>query len=141
MAWSTSPGLYVGSIETTSKTAKHSGDSVLQNILIVPYPSVNGTEITPISFAVSEYHFIILTLDSLVMVNRLESMIQYIVPLTLEMDERPVSLVKDDQRGTFWIATTQSLYEIIVSEEDRNIWKIYYDRKQFKEALAIAKVH
>jgi uncharacterized membrane protein YukC len=90
--------------------------------------------------AVLEFHFILLTKSECVVVNRLDNQIQYTLHIPLGPNERTVQLVGDSTRKTFWVATNESLYEIIVAEEDRDIWKIYFGRGQYKEALNIAKV-
>lgn len=84
-------------------------------------------------------------------VNKLDNQIQYTLAIPSNLSssvpinqsnasERAVTLVGDRMRKTFWVCTNEALYEIIVSEEDRDIWKIYFERGQYKEAINIAKV-
>ncbi|KAJ3340970.1 hypothetical protein HDU91_000778, partial [Kappamyces sp. JEL0680] len=54
--------------------------------------------------------------------------------------EQPIGLAIDSTKKTFWVYTSQSLFEVIVSEEDRDIWQIYFARSQFKEAYELCKV-
>ena len=72
--------------------------------------------------------------------NRLDNQMQYTLPISLGPNEKTLGLVCDSVRKTYWVSTNQNLYEIIVTDEDQDIWKIYFERKQYKEAMAVAKV-
>lgn len=41
---------------------------------------------------------------------------------------------------TFWFYTDQALYEIVVKDEDRDVWKAKLDKGSFDIALKYAKV-
>lgn len=43
-------------------------------------------------------------------------------------------------RRTYWVFTDQSLFELVVANEDRDVWKIYLEKEQFDIALRYAKV-
>lgn len=43
-------------------------------------------------------------------------------------------------RKTYWAYTDQSLFELIVGNEDRDIWKINLQKENFDVALRYAKV-
>ena len=43
-------------------------------------------------------------------------------------------------RKTYWVYTDQSLFELVVGNEDRDVWKIYLEKGQFDVALRYAKV-
>jgi hypothetical protein len=46
----------------------------------------------------------------------------------------------DPIKQTFWILTSQHLYELLISDEDRYVWEIYLERNDFENALKFAKV-
>lgn len=46
----------------------------------------------------------------------------------------------DPVRRTYWVFTNQSLFEIVVGNEDRDVWKIYLEKGQFDIALRFSKV-
>jgi len=54
--------------------------------------------------------------------------------------EIPRGLVSDDQNDTFWVYTNQALYEIVVKDEDRDVWKARLEAGEFEDALKYAKV-
>jgi hypothetical protein len=51
-----------------------------------------------------------------------------------------LGLAADPVRKTYWVFTDQSLFELVVSNEDRDVWKIYLEKCQFDIALRYAKV-
>ncbi|KAJ3326343.1 hypothetical protein HDV06_000219 [Boothiomyces sp. JEL0866] len=116
LVWPTAPGIYSGKIQVIG--GKEIGDTFLENIQLQPYPA----DIDVIDFTTTEFHYIILTRSDII----------------VGFEEIVVALFKDELKKTFWIATNQSLFEIIITEEGKNIWKIFVDRKQYKEALAVA---
>ncbi|KAJ3274965.1 hypothetical protein HDV01_001829 [Terramyces sp. JEL0728] len=130
LAWATVPGIYSGNMCITD--GKQMGDTLLDNIQLQPYPA----DIEIIDFALSDYHFILLTSTNIIVVNKLEDKLIYTIPIPLNFEEKVVALFKDELKKTFWIATNQSLHELIIADEGKNIWKIFVDRKQYKEAMA-----
>lgn len=55
-------------------------------------------------------------------------------------NETVLGLAADPVRRTYWVYTDQSLFEIVVGNEDRDVWKIYLEKAQFEVALRYAKV-
>jgi hypothetical protein len=51
-----------------------------------------------------------------------------------------LGLAADPVRKTYWVFTDQSLFELVVGNEDRDVWKIYLEKCQFDIALRYAKV-
>ena len=51
-----------------------------------------------------------------------------------------LGLAADPVRKTYWVFTDQSLFELVVGNEDRDVWKIYLEKRQFDVALRYAKV-
>ena len=49
------------------------------------------------------------------------------------------ALTADPVRKTYWIYTDQSLFELIVGNEDRDVWKINLQKENFDVALRYAK--
>ena len=43
-------------------------------------------------------------------------------------------------RKTYWVYTDQSLFDLIVGNEDRDVWKINLQKENFDVALRYAKV-
>jgi hypothetical protein len=45
----------------------------------------------------------------------------------------------DDIKKTFWIYTTLSMYELRISNEERDVWKLYLEKKKYNAALRYCK--
>jgi vacuolar protein sorting-associated protein 18 len=46
----------------------------------------------------------------------------------------------DPVRRTYWVYTSQSLFELVIGNEDRDVWKVYLEKGKFDVALKYAKV-
>ena len=55
-------------------------------------------------------------------------------------NETVLGMAADPVRRTYWVFTDQSLFELVVGNEDRDVWKIYLQKGQFEVALRYAKV-
>ncbi len=49
-------------------------------------------------------------------------------------------MTADPVRRTYWVFTDQSLFEIVVGNEDRDVWKVYLEKGHFDTALRFSKV-
>ena len=45
----------------------------------------------------------------------------------------------DEVKGTFWVFTNKSLYELIITDEDRDVWKLQLLKNNFEQALRYVK--
>ena len=86
----------------------------------------------------THWHIIYLFEDRIVAVNVLDHSIVY-DQLVLEPNQTAVSLVADQKSNTFWLFTTTEIFEIVLTEEDRDVWKIMLKEQKFDAALEHAK--
>jgi vacuolar protein sorting-associated protein 18 len=148
-AWITSLGLFHGIIHT----AKSSGDdSIFSDTTLLPFTNLfsNYTQDKPVYPALSQFHILLLHENQLVAVNRLNNRIIYkekisSVPilfssLTQKPTERYSGIAADHKAQTYWIYSASSVTEIVVTDEDRDLWEIHLQKSQFTSALAFAKV-
>ena len=42
---------------------------------------------------------------------------------------------RDEDSGTIWVYSGTSIWEVVVRDEDRDVWKHYLRREQFESAL------
>jgi vacuolar protein sorting-associated protein 18 len=111
----------------------------------------------PTSIALTEFHFILLYKDRVAAVCNLDEKLTYEEPLPLvslawqkdiyslitpiqKPNEEVRGLTADPVRKTYWVYTNQSLFELVVGNEDRDVWSIYLEKGQFDVALKYAKV-
>ncbi|KAF9270080.1 hypothetical protein L218DRAFT_914019 [Marasmius fiardii PR-910] len=132
LAWMTGPGIYHGNLNFGS-----SSDDLIDSADVLPYPSPSSE--FPNSMALTEFHYVLLYKDRLVGVCSLDDKTVYEEPLPLKRDEEVRGITADPVRKTYWVYTDQSIFELLVGNEDRNVWKIYLAKKQFETALQYSK--
>lgn len=112
----------------------------------------------PLSIGLTEFHFILLYHDRVVAVGNLNEQVTYeeLLPLVCPPHEfvmgksdcvsiqKPGEVVRgftvDNVRKTYWVYTDSSLFELVVSNEDRDVWKVYLEKGMPDVALQYAKV-
>ena len=93
----------------------------------------------PISaIALSRWHILILVEGRVVAVNRLNEQIVYDQSV-VEIGQTVVGLVADQKKGTLWLITAQEIFEIVVNNEDQDVWRIMLKRGEFDAALNYAR--
>ncbi|KAI0225177.1 tethering complex subunit [Massospora cicadina] len=135
-AWltGTGAGIYHGNLVFGSQKP---GETLIDNGQLTPYP---GGEI-PSSMGITEFHFILLYPKRLKAVCRLnlETVYDEAIPAHLGRAQTAHQLTQDVTHNTFWVHTAQNIYELILTREDRDVWRFYLNQGQYAEALAYAK--
>ncbi|CAG8471874.1 10031_t:CDS:10 [Dentiscutata erythropus] len=134
------PGIYHGSLVFGSQ------DHVIDSAKLLPYPSIPSendpsTLITecPLSIALTEFHFILLYKERVRAICLLNDQIVYEEIIPLKAGEEVRSMSVDSVKNTFWIYTDSCIFELIVTKEDRDVWKLYLEKQQFDTALLYCK--
>ncbi|KAI9721508.1 MAG: hypothetical protein M1812_002270 [Candelaria pacifica] len=91
-----------------------------------------------LSIALTQWHILHLYENRIVAVNRLDQRIVY-DQLVLEPGQTGLGLVADQKKNTFWLFTTQEIFEVVVNDEDRDVWRIMLQNEQFDAALQYAR--
>ncbi|KAL2911816.1 tethering complex subunit, partial [Polyrhizophydium stewartii] len=141
LGWMTGTGVYIGKIATGGYTHK---DATIESPQVFPYAAPDSRSQSSlvnslVSFILSDFHFVLLLEDSIVAISTLDSQIVAWESIPLAMDERVLGMASDESRRTYWVHTNLSLYELIVTDEDRDLWKIYLDKKNYELASEYAK--
>ncbi len=161
VAWLTGPGIYHGTLSfpPPSTDQLHPGDGVIESASLVPYPSepTSPTALSssaqhrsqlhddadrsnvPISMALTEWHFVLLYEDRIRVIGLLSDKVVHEERLDLPPGARPLGLSTDPIRKTCWLHTDQSIHELVIKDEDRDVWKIYLQRSNFELAKRFAK--
>ncbi|KAI2630675.1 Pep3/Vps18/deep orange family-domain-containing protein [Hypoxylon sp. NC1633] len=141
-AWLSSHGVYHGKLLVTP-TSNDLGNKVFAESKLLPRSQIVATETsgrkkTPSEFidaiALTQWHVVSLVGGRVITANRLTGSIVY-DQVVLEQGQRALGLYVDQQKNTFWLFTTQEIFEIVVRDEDRDIWRIMLQRQQFDIAL------
>lgn len=60
---------------------------------------------------------------------------QFLKNVVFEAGEQVRGISADTVRGTYWLYTDQSIYELSTEGEANDVWKIYLEKGQFDSAL------
>lgn len=93
----------------------------------------------PLSIALTEFHFILLYRDRIMAISSLDDKVIYEEALPLQPQERVLATAIDQERKTYWVYTDSSIFELVVRQEDRDVWQVYLDRNNHEQALRYAK--
>ncbi|KAG0147221.1 hypothetical protein CROQUDRAFT_479078 [Cronartium quercuum f. sp. fusiforme G11] len=153
ISWLTGAGIYHGEIAYGSQDP---GDSVILTTQLIPYrPIENLTNVSsthlsapkdtpvdctvPLSLASTQYHFVLLYDDRIQVICRLDSRLVHEELLDLRPGEHIIALASDPVHHTYWLHSSESIFELIVKDEGRDIWKVFLSRNAFESALGHAK--
>ncbi|CAG9857094.1 unnamed protein product [Phyllotreta striolata] len=133
-AWITGKGIYFGQIDIFTDNIK----SVESKVNLVPYPKPLYEDYSvplknPTAIALTQFHVLLAYNDSIKGVCLLNQEIVYEDNYN-EAFGRLVSLAKDARTGDMWAITERSVFRFKVTNEERNIWRIFCDNGDFELA-------
>jgi hypothetical protein len=82
----------------------------------------------------------LLYVDRIVAITREDEKVVWSEVLPLGANEQPVCLSSDPISQTFWVCTTQNVLEVLVRQEERDVWRAKLEKKEYVDALKYAKV-
>jgi hypothetical protein len=90
--------------------------------------------------ALTQWHIVTLMGGRVYTTNRLtgEMVSEHDV---LRPGQRTLGFSVDMQKNTFWLFTSEEIYEVVVRDEGRNVWEILMKTQHFEEALQHARSH
>ncbi|KAI1500584.1 Pep3/Vps18/deep orange family-domain-containing protein [Biscogniauxia marginata] len=144
-AWLSSHGVFHGKLLTTPCN-NDVGNKIYAESKLLPRTQVVSSEVAGRRRASSEFidtivltqwHIISLIGNRIVATNRLTGSVVH-EEVVLDQGQKALGLYVDQQKNTFWLFTSQEISEIVVRDEDRDIWRIMLQRQQFDTALQYA---
>ena len=147
-AWLHSRGIVYGPLLTTPAST-NLGDKLFEaaktlNPAQLPAPrAATGRPRSPESaslVALTQWHIVMLIGNRIVAVNRLDESVVFDTPI-LDTSQRALALLADQKKNTFWLFTTKDILEIVVTDEDRDIWKVMLKAQKFEEATFYANTN
>ena len=147
-AWLSSHGVYHGNL-LVAPPKPELGSMVFADSKLIPRSQLAvGTDTSNArrrggsndqidAIALTQWHVISLVGGRVVAANRLTGAVVYDQAL-LEPGQKAVALCVDLQKSTFWLFTAQEIFEVVVRDEDRDIWKIMLQLQQFDAAMQYA---
>ncbi|KAI9805129.1 MAG: hypothetical protein M1825_000963 [Sarcosagium campestre] len=100
--------------------------------------SSQQAEISVQSIAMSQWHILLLIEGRVIVAQTLDNKIVY-NQVVLEPGQVALGLVADHKKNTFWLFTSQQIFEIVITDEDRDVWKIMLEQQRFDSALIYAR--
>ncbi|KAL4890490.1 Pep3/Vps18/deep orange family-domain-containing protein [Aspergillus ambiguus] len=142
-AWLSSEGVYHGqlpySLEEMDQPFERSS-MLPRSVFPASQSSRGGRKMIqdPITaVTLSQWHVLALVEGRVVAVNRMSEEIVYDQPV-LEPGQSTLGLLADSMQHTYWLFTSQEIFEIAVEDEDRDVWKVFLQRQMFEQALQYA---
>ncbi|GMJ09866.1 vacuolar protein sorting 18 [Hibiscus trionum] len=140
-AWLSGAGIYHGSLNFGSQRSSPNGDeNFVENKALLDYAKLsNGAEVVkPSSMAVSEFHFLLLIGNKVKVVNRISEQIIEELQFDQVSDSTSrgiIGLCSDATAGLFYAYDQNSIFQVSVNDEGRDMWKVYLDMKDYAAAL------
>jgi hypothetical protein len=145
--WLTSQGVLQGKLylspDTPELGGKVLGDSkMLARSQIPASQTASGrtrrTQDAVTSMILSQWHILQLVEGRIVAINRLDDTV-VLDQVVLEPGQSAVGLVADIKKNTYWLFTTREIFEVVITDETRDVWKILLKAQQFDAASQFAK--
>ncbi|KAK4691694.1 vacuolar protein sorting-associated protein 18, partial [Lecanoromycetidae sp. Uapishka_2] len=146
-AWLSAQGVLHGRLRTTTASASL-GNTVFNNSKMISRSQIPASENASgrkravqdsiAGVALSQWHVLCLVEGRIVAFQRLDERIVY-DQVVLEAGDTALGLLADQKKNTHWLFTTQDIFEIVVTDEDRDVWKIMLKSQQFGLASQYAK--
>ncbi|XP_008455352.2 vacuolar sorting protein 18 [Cucumis melo] len=141
-AWLSGAGIYHGELNFGSQRSLSNGDeNFVENKALLDYSKLteNSGTVKPSSMAVSEFHFLLLIGNKVKVVNRISE--QIIEELQFDQTSEAITrgilgLCSDATAGLFYAYDQNSIFQVSVNDEGRDMWKVYLDMKEYTAALA-----
>jgi len=145
-AWLSSHGIYHGPL-LVAPAGPELGPRIFgearllhRSQFVVPEASGRRTRApdTVDAIALTQWHVISIVDSRVVAANRLTGAVVY-DQVILDPGQKSVGLCVDLQKNTFWLFTAQEVFEIVVRDEDRDVWKIMLQMQRFDAAMQYAR--
>lgn len=141
-AWLSADGVLHGQLRTSPPTAELGSRILGESKMLDPSrlrlggkPAAPGQTATFI--ALTQWHVLQVIGNRIVGVNRLDGSV-VLDQVILNSGQRPLALSADLKKNTFWLFTSKDVFEIIVRDEDRDVWKVMLKAQNFEAALQYA---
>ena len=147
-AWLNAQGVYNGKLLTASSDPATLGRHVFRESKLLPQSKLppvqtaggrNRTQQPAISsITLTQFHILALVEGRLTAINRLDDTIVYNQQV-LEQGQTSLGLFADHQKNTIWLFTSGEIFEIVVTDEARDVWRILLKQGNYESAQRYAK--
>ncbi|CAH8388944.1 unnamed protein product [Eruca vesicaria subsp. sativa] len=141
-AWLSGTGIYHGGLNFGAQHSNPNGDeNFVESKALLDYSKLSeGTDVVkPSSMALSEFHFLLLIGNKVKVVNRISEQIIEELQFDISADSASrgvIGLCSDASAGLFYAYDQNSIFQVSVVDESRDMWKVHLDLKDYAAALA-----
>ena len=146
-AWLSAPGIFHGEFQSRGALGSL-GTNTFNDAKLIPKSKISSSDYPeghrkaaqgPIdAIALSQWHVLCLFEGRVVAFQRLDEQVVFDYGV-LESGEKALALSADQKKNTYWLFTNQSIYEIVVTKEDRDVWKVMLKDQKFSLASQYAR--
>ncbi|KAG5440696.1 hypothetical protein PCK2_000284 [Pneumocystis canis] len=137
IAWLSNQSLFYGSLKMFDI---HPQDIFNFSFTHLPLDTIHQAFVcSPFFFCFTHYHIIIVQKDNIYIINRLSHQIVITEKIPLASEETILGLITDTYQSTYWIYSKEFLYEIVLSNEDGDVWRSFLKNNDYIKALKFAK--
>ena len=146
-AWLSGQGIFYGDLPNSPTMAvlgskTFSEAKTFPRSKIAPSENASGrrrAKQDPIkTIALTQWHILAFVEGRIVAINRLNEDVVY-DQVVLESDDDALCLLADQKKNTFWLFSKSEIFEITVTDEDRDVWKVMLKEQKFDAALHYAR--
>jgi len=133
--WLVAPGLYHGNL---SYGSQQRGETLTRDCAFLSYSLPASETKPPIAVLMTEFHYLLLYEHTLQCVNNLSNASVF----EFEISERAGKVrgfAQDPMLRTVWMYCDSCIYEIVITHEDRDVWQLYMQRKEWDTAKKFCK--
>ncbi|KAL4292984.1 hypothetical protein AHAS_Ahas18G0082700 [Arachis hypogaea] len=142
-AWLSGAGIYHGGLNFGGgqHSSSSGNENFIENKALLDYSKLSeGSEmIKPCSIALSEFHFLLLLGNKVKVVNRISEHIIEELQFDQVSESKSkgiIGLCSDATAGLFYAYDQNSIFQVSIDDEGRDMWKVYLDMKEYAAALA-----
>ncbi|KAL8701449.1 MAG: hypothetical protein Q9201_004901 [Fulgogasparrea decipioides] len=146
-AWLSAQGVLHGKLPASAASASL-GSTIFNNSRMLPRFKIPASEsasgrkkptLDPISsILLTQWHILCFVEGRIVAIQRLDEKLVY-DQVVLEPGGNMLCLLSDQKQNTFWLLTRQEIFEIVVTDEARDVWKTMLAAQKFDQASQYAR--
>lgn len=126
----TGAGVYCGNIVLDRQIC---GETAIEKDMLIPYSRIGDSY--PCSIEVTEFHILVLYPDRVLAFNQVSMTKVFEHNFEMSNGERVIRFTKDRVNGTLWLFSIARVWELVIVNEDRDMWWLLLEAKEFDKAL------
>lgn len=130
-AWVTRNGIVFQELDNINTSKVLSNSKVILNF------ELSESNETVKDILVTDYHIITMRRSSISFINQLTNSVEFEESIKLDKNEKILGITSDyskNEKPTFWCFTSNNIFEIIMKNESKSVWKILCKQKKFNKA-------